>query len=187
MTRKDCYHITPKEGAEPFQVTVSRKVPWPFYQKAKEESDRMLKSGVISKIDKPTSWCAPMVVAPKSNGKSQGLRGPQQGERVSQKREPNTSSSRYSSGKIGRFQSLRKTRCKLRILADKACMGTETADLSFNVLSFPFYPCQFCVWEIPEEHESDSPGIRGIRVQHRWRFSSWKKPRGIWRKTRSRT
>ena len=145
MTRKDCYHITPKEGAKPFQVTVSRKVPLPFYQKAKEESDRMLKSGVISKVDEHTSWCAPMVVAPKSNGKSQGLRGPQQGERVRQKREPTTSSSRYSSGKIGRFQSLRKTRCKLRILADKACMRTETADLSFNVLSFPFYPCQFCV------------------------------------------
>ena len=102
MTRKDCYHITPKEGAKPFQVTVSRKVPLPFYQKAKEESERMLKSGVISKIDEPTNWCAPMVVAPKSNGKSQGLRGPQQGERVSQKREPTTSSSRYSSGKIGR-------------------------------------------------------------------------------------
>ena len=144
MTRKDSYHITPKEGAKPFQVTVSRKVPLPFYQKAKEESDRMLKSGVISKVDEPTSWCA-WWLPQKSNGKSQGLRGPQQGERVRQKREPTTSSSRYSSGKIGRFQSLRKTRCKLRILADKACMGTETADLSFNVLSFPFYPCQFCV------------------------------------------
>ena len=94
MTRKGCYHITPKEGAKPFQVTVSRKVPLPFYQKAKEESDRMLKSGVISKVDEHTSWCAPMVVAPKSNGKSQGLRGPQQGERVRQKREPTTSSSR---------------------------------------------------------------------------------------------
>ena len=61
----DCYHITLKEGAKLFQVTVSRKFPLPFYQKAKEESDRMLKSGVISKVDEPTNWCAPMMaVAP---------------------------------------------------------------------------------------------------------------------------
>ena len=72
MTRKDCYHIAPKEGAKPFQVTVSRKVPLPFYQKAKEESDRMLKSGVISKVDEPTSWCAPMVVAPKKQWQESG-------------------------------------------------------------------------------------------------------------------
>ena len=61
----DCYHITLKEGAKLFQVTVPRKVLLPFYHETKEESDRMLKSGVISKVDEPTSWCAPMmVVAP---------------------------------------------------------------------------------------------------------------------------
>ena len=61
----DCYHITLKEGAKFFQVTVARKVLLPFYHKTKEESDRMLKSGVISKVDEPTSWCAPMMaVAP---------------------------------------------------------------------------------------------------------------------------
>ena len=62
----DCYHITLKEGAKLFQVTVPRKVLLPFYHKTKEESYRMLKSGVISKVDEPKSWCAPMmVVAPK--------------------------------------------------------------------------------------------------------------------------
>ena len=61
----DCYHIALKEGAKLFQVTVPRKVLLSFYHKTKEESDRMLKSGVISKVDEPTSWCAPMmVVAP---------------------------------------------------------------------------------------------------------------------------
>ena len=61
----DCYHITLKEGAKFFQVTVPRKVLLPFYHKTKEESDRMLKSGVISKVDEPTSWRAPMMaVAP---------------------------------------------------------------------------------------------------------------------------
>ena len=72
------------------------------------------------KLTSPQAGVLPWWLPQKSNGKSQGLRGPQQGERVRQKREPTTSSSRYSSGKIGRFQILRKTRCKLRILADKA-------------------------------------------------------------------
>ena len=114
----DCYHITLKEGAKFFQVTVARKVLLPFYHKTKEESDRMLKSGVISKVDEPTSWCAPMmVVAPNKLN-----------EYVKRENHPPTSSSRHASGKIGRFQSLPKTRCKSRILADKACMGIETTD-----------------------------------------------------------
>ena len=29
----------------------------------------MLETGVISPMDQPTDWCAPMVVTPKSNGK----------------------------------------------------------------------------------------------------------------------
>ena len=37
--------------------------------KTKKESDSMLNSGVISKVDSPTEWCAPMVVTPKANGK----------------------------------------------------------------------------------------------------------------------
>jgi len=66
---KDSYCITLKEDANPFQVTVPRKVPLPLYQKTKEELDKMLESGVIAKVDQSTDWCAPMVVTPKSNGK----------------------------------------------------------------------------------------------------------------------
>jgi len=67
---KDSYCITLKEYAKPFQVSVPRKVPFPLYQKTKEELDRMLEAGVISRVDQPTDWCAPiMVVTPKSNGK----------------------------------------------------------------------------------------------------------------------
>ncbi|KAL9967390.1 hypothetical protein ACROYT_G025604 [Oculina patagonica] len=66
---KDSYCITLQEDAKPFQVTVPRKVPFPLYQKTKEELDRMLETGVISRVDQPTDWCAPMVVTPKSNGK----------------------------------------------------------------------------------------------------------------------
>ena len=66
---KDPYTITLKEDAKPFAISVPRKVPLPLYQQTKNELDRMLETGVISKVDQPTDWCAPMVIAPKSNGK----------------------------------------------------------------------------------------------------------------------
>ena len=66
---KDSYTITLKEDAKPFAISVPRKVPLPLYQKTKKELDRMLETGVISPVDQPTDWCAPMVVTPKSNGK----------------------------------------------------------------------------------------------------------------------
>ena len=46
----------------------AKKSTFPLLDKTKQEIDRMLKNGVISKVDQPTVWCAPMVVTPKSNG-----------------------------------------------------------------------------------------------------------------------
>lgn len=66
---KDSYYVKLKESTKPFQVTVPREVPLPLYQKKKEELDRTLESGVISKVDEPTDWCAPLAVTPKSNSK----------------------------------------------------------------------------------------------------------------------
>ena len=37
-------------------------------EKTKQEIEQMLQVVVISKIDRPTEWCAPMVVIPKPNG-----------------------------------------------------------------------------------------------------------------------
>ena len=68
-TMKDSYYVKLKESTKPFQVTVPREVPLPLYQKKKEELDRTLESGVISKVDEPTDWCAPLAVTPKSNSK----------------------------------------------------------------------------------------------------------------------
>ena len=68
-TMKESYTITLKEDAKPFAVSVPRKVPLPLYEQTKEELDKMLEAGIISKVDQPTDWCAPMVIAPKSNGK----------------------------------------------------------------------------------------------------------------------
>ena len=66
---KDEYTIKLKDDAKPFALTVPRKVPMPLYEETKHEIERMLKSGVISPVDHPTDWCAPMVVTPKPNGK----------------------------------------------------------------------------------------------------------------------
>ena len=68
-TMKDEYTIKLNDDAKPFALTVPRKVPMPLYEETKHEIERMLKSGVISRVDHPTDWCAPMVVTPKPNGK----------------------------------------------------------------------------------------------------------------------
>ena len=43
----------------------------PLYQlqETKAEIERVLENGVISPVDEPTEWCAPMVVTPKDNNK----------------------------------------------------------------------------------------------------------------------
>ena len=41
--------------AKLYQAPVPRKVPFSLYQKAKEELNRMLEEGVISKVENPTN------------------------------------------------------------------------------------------------------------------------------------
>ena len=64
---KTKYTITLQEEARPFAIPVPRRVPIPLYEETKRELERMLDRGVISKVDSPTDWCAPMVVTPKGN------------------------------------------------------------------------------------------------------------------------
>ena len=59
------YEIKLIENPSFFALTTPRKVPLPFLSKTKLEIERLLKMGVIKKIDEPTDWCAPMVVVPK--------------------------------------------------------------------------------------------------------------------------
>ena len=54
--------------ANPFALSVPRRVPLPLMGKVKAELTRMEKLGVISRIDEPTEWCPDMVVVPKSSG-----------------------------------------------------------------------------------------------------------------------
>ena len=61
------YKISLKPDAKPFALTAPRRVPLPLRKKVNDELARMEALGVISKVDKPTLWCAGMVVVPKKN------------------------------------------------------------------------------------------------------------------------
>ncbi|CAB4025773.1 Transposon Ty3-G Gag-Pol poly, partial [Paramuricea clavata] len=63
------YDIKVTHEATPFAITVPRQVPIPLRKETERELQRMERNGVISRVEDPTEWCAPMVVTPKSNGK----------------------------------------------------------------------------------------------------------------------
>jgi len=62
------YKIKVKEGARPFATSAPRRVPLPLMNVVKKKLEEMVTEGVIAKVDEPTDWCAPMVIAPKPNG-----------------------------------------------------------------------------------------------------------------------
>ncbi|GBM21326.1 Uncharacterized protein K02A2.6 [Araneus ventricosus] len=65
---KGCYYIKLKPGAIPFAITSPRRVPIPFLKQTKAELERMVEEKVITPVLKPTEWCAPVVIVPKSDG-----------------------------------------------------------------------------------------------------------------------
>ena len=62
------YRIQLKTDAKPFALSSPRRVAAPLLPKVKQELERMMEMGVISKVTKPTEWCAGMVVVPKNDG-----------------------------------------------------------------------------------------------------------------------
>lgn len=66
---KDCeYNIQIDETVRPYAVSAPRRIPLPLMNKVKKELSRLHDADVIHKVEKPTDWCAPVVVVPKSNG-----------------------------------------------------------------------------------------------------------------------
>ncbi|GBN63680.1 Transposon Ty3-I Gag-Pol polyprotein [Araneus ventricosus] len=65
---KGCYSIKLKPGAIPFSITSPRRVPIPLLKQTKAELERMVEEKVITPVLKPTEWCAPVVIIPKSDG-----------------------------------------------------------------------------------------------------------------------
>ena len=66
-TFPECYEIKLKQDAQPFALFTPRSVPLPLRKKVEEELTRMESLNVISRVDKPSQWCAAMVVVPKRN------------------------------------------------------------------------------------------------------------------------
>ena len=62
------YKISVVEGAEPFSVSVPRRVALPLLPKVKTQLEKMVSEGIIKPVTEPTDWCAPMVVVPKKDG-----------------------------------------------------------------------------------------------------------------------
>lgn len=65
------YTIVLKPGAKPFSLSTPRHISLPLMPKVKEELSRMEKQGVISKVDEPTAWCAPMVACSRDQEESE--------------------------------------------------------------------------------------------------------------------
>ena len=63
------YTIVLKPGAKPFSLSTPQRISLPLMPRVKEELSRMEQQGVVSKVEEPTAWCAPMVVVPKRNGR----------------------------------------------------------------------------------------------------------------------
>ncbi|XP_064468421.1 uncharacterized protein K02A2.6-like [Ornithodoros turicata] len=63
------YDIKLVAGAKPHAVNYPRRVPIPLLPSVQAELKRMEGLGVIHQVDRPTAWCAPMVVAKKKDGK----------------------------------------------------------------------------------------------------------------------
>lgn len=68
-TLPDVFKIHLKDNSSPLCLQVPRRLPLGLWEPTRIELERMESLGVIRKIEKPTSWCSGMVVAPKSNGK----------------------------------------------------------------------------------------------------------------------
>ena len=58
-----------RDDAQPYALSVARRVPIPLLPKIKEELEKLESEGIIEKITRPTAWCAPMVPVTKKSGK----------------------------------------------------------------------------------------------------------------------
>jgi len=57
-----------KADAKPYALYTTRNIPIPLRDKVREELVYMEAMGVISKVTRPSQWCAGMLVVPKSTG-----------------------------------------------------------------------------------------------------------------------
>ena len=60
------YLIRLTDEARPFSIATPRRLPLPMKDKVEEELKSLQDQGIIRPVTKPTDWCAPIVVVPKS-------------------------------------------------------------------------------------------------------------------------
>ena len=60
------YTIKLSDEARPFSIATPRRLPLPMKDMVQEELESLQKQGIIRPVTKPTDWCAPIVVVPKS-------------------------------------------------------------------------------------------------------------------------
>ena len=60
--------VTLNDDAKPYCVTTARRVAFPLMTKVNTELNRLEREGIISKVKRPTDWCASMVRVVKKNG-----------------------------------------------------------------------------------------------------------------------
>lgn len=61
------YKIHLKDNVMPYAVSTPRRLALPLKDKVKHELDNLEALGVIKPVTKPTPWCSPIVVVPKSH------------------------------------------------------------------------------------------------------------------------
>lgn len=59
------YKIELKANAKQFSISTPRRIPLPLMPKVKKDLTRMEETGVVSRVEQPTDWCAGMVMVPK--------------------------------------------------------------------------------------------------------------------------
>ena len=63
------YKIRLRNEAKPYAVTVPRRVPIPLQKEVEMQLNKMVADDIIERVEEPTEWCAPMVVAQNKKGK----------------------------------------------------------------------------------------------------------------------
>ena len=63
----DAFKINLKPDAQPYAQAKARKIPIPYMDQLKKQLDEMERLGVISAHEEPSTWCHPIVIAPKKD------------------------------------------------------------------------------------------------------------------------
>ena len=61
--------ISLQEDAVPTCVTTARRVPKHYEPESKKTVAKLIDHGVITPVNKPTTWCSPAFFVPKADGK----------------------------------------------------------------------------------------------------------------------